>query len=690
MLKIFPISQQRCLFLFFCISTTLLPVRAEKIDADKAEKVALRYVQRQTHTRDVVHLKNVGSQRRRMNMESGVAVQDTVFYHVFNINDDSGFVIVSSDDVVSPVLGYSNEGNYDENNLAPAFAYWMDGLKQGIRAVMSQNLPQSEKVRSEWDSYLNGNISAASASIVGPLVTTRWDQGAPFYNMCPLLDGSRSITGCVATAMAQLMNYHRYPVHGSGWSVAYNLDNGIRVPSVNMNVNYDWENMLDSYSSGYNPTQATAVATLMYHCGVSVQMGYSPTSSGAYSHHVTEALYTYFGFDKSMQLMHRQNYGFGNDDATWEALLKEQLDAGLPVYYAGSNHAFVCDGYDDSGLFHFNWGWGGANNGWFITSANFDYTQVFIVNMKPDEGGVATYSMGFSNKFESSSPYAPSNETFTISTKIWNLGQALFPGGTLGIMLTDDDGEIIELTGSYIIPPLVGDDRKGSGNNYIDDLQIQCKVSNDVALGRYYLKAAIKPTGGEWEILTRAYNCPNSILFQVIERYGAVTGITLNKQEAAINAGATMQLVATVMPDHAYNKVVTWNSSDTEIATVNSRGIVTGLAAGTATITAITQDGGKQASCMITVNGIISGTEDNIKQPVLFPNPAKEELTVSFSQYGVYRVSIYATDCRALSTNIVTGTSCCIDVSSYPQGVYMLIAEDGKMGKTVSKFLIQH
>ena len=388
-----------CLIAGMVLVFSLFPLRAEKVDADKAGRLAQHFVEskRQLPAGDAVRLKYIATQKQRnirtaqSNEAVSPDVQDTVFYYVFNVNADAGggFVIVSGDDAVTPVLGYSDSGSYDENNLPPNLVYWMDYLQQEIRWAISQNLPQNDTMRQKWDVYLNGIVTNA-VTVVTPLISTTWGQNDPYWKFCPEVGSRHSVTGCAATAMAQIMNYHRHPARGTGQSAAYTTrTSGISIPSVNLEVNYDWGNMLNSYRSG-NPTdqQKEAVAILMYHCGVAVQMDYSPDASGAYSQDVPGVLSKHFGYATGCSYVTRPN-----SNSTWETTIKAQLDAGLPVYYSGhgsdGGHAFVCDGYRDDGTFHFNWGWDGRHDEWFVTTAlntangSFNSTQGIVINIRP-------------------------------------------------------------------------------------------------------------------------------------------------------------------------------------------------------------------------------------------------------------------------------------------------------------------
>jgi hypothetical protein len=253
--------------------------------------------------------------------------------------------------------------------------------------------------------YVLVTANANPSGIVGPLIQTKWDQWSPYNSMVPKEGKKLSATGCETTAIAQIMKYHEHPVRGIGQSESYTLDwPTFEVPSVSFEVNYDWENMLNTYGNKNSDPkhQRDAVATLMYHVGVSINSYY--TSASTYTEDPSPAidvLVDNFGYDRSIQLLERKCY----DDTAWKGILKAQLDAGLPVLYIGRNrnsaHVFVVDGYDNTGEFHINWGWGGEYDGWYSLDKlkpgegilNYNYDQKMIINIKPDEGSVSSDEM---------------------------------------------------------------------------------------------------------------------------------------------------------------------------------------------------------------------------------------------------------------------------------------------------------
>ncbi|MCC8037067.1 MAG: C10 family peptidase [Bacteroidales bacterium] len=291
-----------------------------------------------------------------------LAPERTHGLNIYGRADAPGFAVTDGE----RLLAWVPDRTYDTTNLPPAFEWWLEA--QALVAGESQAGPQH-----------------ADRANVDPMCTTQWDQGDPYNQLCPLFYGTRTITGCVATAMAQIMKVHRWPETGTG-SISYGW-NSETLELDFSTLTFDWDNMLDTYTSGeYTPEQATAVATLMQACGYASKMGYSTWSSGTYVNVAMLGLYRYLGYDGSMRLIERTYFS----PTEWDTKIYSEISAGRPVLYAASNgngsHAFVCDGYAD-GLYHINWGWSGTSNGWFE-----------LENMDPSETGSGASASG--------SPYA--------------------------------------------------------------------------------------------------------------------------------------------------------------------------------------------------------------------------------------------------------------------------------------------
>ena len=306
-------------------------------------------------------------------------------YYVFPNANSKGFTIVSGDDRLPEIVGYSSQGSYDENNLPEGFVSFMKAYQNLCNKV---NLGDAEALKNlaEIKAWRNKkNASAASTSAVAPLLgNIEWDQTSPYNNMCPRYDSVHvAATGCVATAMAQVMAYYKYPKQLKADIPGYvNRWNGIpmEIPTITREEGiYDWDNMLPKYNKEANATQQQkdAVAKLMYHCGAAVQMNYGPESAATVS---ATKLAKYFGYDADLMMdLNRATFTLDK----WMQIIDTELAAGRPVLYGGQasdgGHQFVCDGKDGEGLYHINWGWSGSQNGYFDLSL-----------LNPEKGGTGS------------------------------------------------------------------------------------------------------------------------------------------------------------------------------------------------------------------------------------------------------------------------------------------------------------
>jgi photosystem II stability/assembly factor-like uncharacterized protein len=298
----------------------------------------------------------------------------------------SGYVIVAGDDASIPILGSSEESNIPRVINNPALKSWLDSYSREIYNIVTHGLNNKETLK-KWAEVSSGSMNAPSYD-VSPLLTTTWDQGCYYNALCPA-DASGSCghvyTGCVATAMSQIMKYHNFPPQGVGTHTYVDPTYGTQTADFGITT-YNWSSMPNNVTS-----PNTAVATLMYHAGVSVNMQYSTSGSGAYSTDVPYALMNYFNYAPGVVLENKSDYPNVED---FKNLIRTDLDQSLPVYYSGSNptegHAFVCDGYRMSdGTFHFNWGWSGSSNGWYAIGAlnpggyQFNDDNAIVIHIKP-------------------------------------------------------------------------------------------------------------------------------------------------------------------------------------------------------------------------------------------------------------------------------------------------------------------
>lgn len=279
-------------------------------------------------------------------------------YYVFNIGDDNGFVIASGDDCAFEVLGYSDKGHFDADNIPDGMKFMLDFYAEQIG--LGSKTPKAGKPK-----------TATSYPAVDAMLTTKWDQYEPYNDNCPIdkSTGKRCVTGCVATALAQVMYYHRNTSTREVVKTipAYYLYGGQRIDGIPKGAPIDWDNMLDSYDDQATDAQRQAVANLMLYCGTSVGMEYGPNSSGASDLYVVSAMINYFDYNDDMKLEKRSHYS--NED--WETMVYEELGQGHPIFYCGGSHAYVVDGHDGNGFVHINWGWSGWNDDYFRLTATY-------------------------------------------------------------------------------------------------------------------------------------------------------------------------------------------------------------------------------------------------------------------------------------------------------------------------------
>lgn len=301
-------------------------------------------------------------------------------YYVIENGTNKGYTIVSADDRLPEIVGYAKQGNYTEDTLPEAYVEFITAYQKFVEEVKAGN-PHALRTAAEAKA-LRESASYTQPTVAPLLGDIQWNQGDPYNRMCPEYDGvHKAVTGCVATALAQVMGYWKYPSQLQADIPGYtSKSNKINVPGISKATDgtYDWDNILPQYRSGsFNDVQANAVAKLMHHCGVAVKMDYGQ-SSGANVN--PEHLSKYFGYDKDfMAEVRREAFSIKE----WNTLIDNELKAKRPVLYSGqsssSGHQFVCDGSDGKGLYHINWGWGGSQDGYF---------DITILN--PAKGGIGS------------------------------------------------------------------------------------------------------------------------------------------------------------------------------------------------------------------------------------------------------------------------------------------------------------
>ena len=382
---------QRWLFVMLCLLTTL-QVSADPITRQQALQQASRFLEGRTGSRLLTPVDN----GRKLAPRNKNAATGHDLYYVFNRGAGEGYIIISGDDLAEPVICYSESGEFDYTQIAPAMRYMLDGHAREVEFISAH----AEEIKATPRRALKTHPA------VGILCTSRWNQGSPYNDDCPNFFGQgRSVTGCVATAMAQLLYYQRAKSVTETQAEMPSYQNPTDYNGQKMIVEgipehspIDWDNMLDTYGSSATGKQKKAVAQLMHYCGVAVEMGYSNTASGAYSSNVPTAFQKYFGYGSSTRYLWRNDYS----EEKWDEIIYNEIANSRPVYLSGANseggHAFVCDGYDGNKCYHINWGWGGSSDNYFLLSS-----------LNPSSQGIGGTGDGYNQQQEAVIGIEPEN-----------------------------------------------------------------------------------------------------------------------------------------------------------------------------------------------------------------------------------------------------------------------------------------
>lgn len=425
---------------------------AQQRSKGEAEKVACDFVSKNAKLSSKADFK-LSLTSSLISSNEGICSDKEAYYIFSNTSNNAGFIIVSGDERMPTVLAYSEENNFDVNNIPPNVRYWLDCYTESFL-----NLGNNVET---------AHVSLASANEdgVAPLLgNNSWDQGNPYNLLCPSVKSEKCVTGCVATAMAQVMNYYKHPIVGKGYVIYRTETNGIQLQNNLNAVCFKWEDMLDDYNKEYSPVQADAVAELMYACGTSVHMDYCTSSqggSGAYQKDLIPAFVDNFDYDRDAAFMVR-SYCSVED---WHRILINELNEGRPVNYAGQSirdggHSFVFDGYKvckDNKYpdYHVNWGWGGSCNGYYqianlhpvenelhATMGGFNSSQQIAIGIKPnDDIDNGALYLCTPNLYSSSTSVKPGNTIQIYSASLNNFSYKGFSGTLHVALISQEDGK---------------------------------------------------------------------------------------------------------------------------------------------------------------------------------------------------------------------------------------------------------
>lgn len=495
------VSKVKFLILLLLLSVTC---RAEFVPADRAAIVASNFL----HSNDITS--NFVSKRMSLydHDESNItkANDKAPAHYIFQGEDGKGFVIVAADDACQPILGYSYDGTLSVDGLPDNMKYWLEWVDDQINYARDNNLEPSKEVKKQWAFTKAGNGGKV-------LETAKWDQGSPYNEKCPMDGDNHSLTGCVATATAIVMRYHKWPQEGKGKTDSYyTKTRNLHVPAMELDHSYNWDRMPLNYSES-NKSLFRQVAVLMAEIGAAFKADYTASSTSA--SYDLNVLYRNFGYSPSMRSISRSNY----NNSDWTSMLKRQIDANLPVLYRGEGknnegHAFVIDGYQSDYFFHINWGWGGESNGNFslgslVPNSTWTFTddQWAIVDMRPasqtdkiklsfKDSGIWSYTQKFRK-----------GVSFGLGVSIGNDNMVNFSGDIM-LAVTDRNGKIKQVLKEY----------PNSGSWGLYTYERSLTINEEIKVGDRIRAFYREDEETEWSLITSdSYDIPWEIL--IAEEY---------------------------------------------------------------------------------------------------------------------------------------------------------------------------
>ncbi len=704
-------------FFVILLSFTIFFSYSQKVETQKALEIASKYLWERANTYSAkVDYKDLQVAETFVEKNG-----QTTLYYIFNFTN-FGYVIVSADYKMYPILGYSLDGTmYSKSTINDNFAYWLNTYKQEIQYRIQNNTKAEKHFQNAWTRIENINTTyqkTKSTKGVTPLIRSMWDQDSPYNDFCPADasgPGGHVYVGCVATAMSQIMYYYRYPSVGNG-NHSY-TPNGYPTQSVNYgNTTYHWEEMLNSPGETND-----AIATLSWHAGVAVDMMYSADGSGAYSSDVPDALQTYFWYDTDY-IAYKSSY----TTATWRTKLMTNLDALKPIYYSGSDpdaggHAFVCDGYhggDTDTLFHFNWGWSGSGNGYFYLSemnsgnGNFTQYQAAILNIYPSinyPNGCSSKTLNsFFGTIEDGSGYILDSENNLDCS--W-LISPYSESGIQGIKLsfeefdTEAGNDILTIyDGKSISAPIIG---QYSGSSLPSELI----STNDTIYITYHTNSSVKSKGwiAEYEVVPMTH-CTGIITYTDINGTFTDGSNDLNYSNDALCKWKIIPTNATTVTLH-FNSLNTEGTNDfIKVYDKYSGGTLMGVFSGNTPPSDLTSTKGSMYlifstnssvtnqgwELSYTSNGVVAVDNNKLENSIqIYPNPLSGRiLNIDFNTNISQATEIRIVDIigkTVFSDNIsILGSAYkeTINLSDLKSGIYF-VEITGEKEHFVKKIIIQ-
>lgn len=651
-------------------------IYAQNVDVDRAKRIGEMFVKEST---------SLGKERDVINSalsHTFKSSDSTPSIYVFNV-DGGGFVVVSAEEKVKPILAYSTNGSFDVENMAPGFNFTLTSYQDEIEFVRKNNIAATDDIKKEWSMVESkGRITENRSAGVGPLLTTTWNQNYPYNSLCPVDTaghGGHVYAGCVATAMAQVMNYWGYPTTGSGshsyvpFSWSYEQTYMYDEQTANFGETfYNFDMMPDDLDSLSTEEEIYNIALLQWHCGISVDMMYSPEGSGAYSEDVPYAVSTYFGYNYPDML---DMWYYNNDE--WAEALKMELDQLRPMYYSGSDdsglggHAFVCDGYDENNFFHFNWGWSGRDDAFCAIGAlnttkyAFNQWNMAIINFYPEED----YYYNIPDTV--SALTLAENETHNEVTISWTNPSTDKEGNELTSLDT------VFIRRDFVTIATLTDVESGQAMTYVDNVENPGLYHYSVLCNNQYGHSKFKE-----ETILVGQKC--DLTFELFDEGGdgwkggsisifkddeRIAKVALEDGASSIDSVPLLNGDLTFVWNKCWYAEPYYTCDEISFVIKDKDGNVI-----------YESEGEMEPGVFLTFNNDctldIEETEFENENVVIYPNPTNG--IININAYNITEVNIYNLVCQNVETMTIDNDNCMIDLSDYNSGVYFIKINTGK------------
>jgi hypothetical protein len=684
------------LFCFVLISGTY----AKETDRSTAEKVAVNF-----------YYEKSNQFNQSINLES-IEIQNTSIvenaYWIVNLNH--GWVLVSADDVMTPVIGYNFSNSFpSEENQDYNLKSWMQNFIDQVDFINKNKLIQSEGIANEWARYTSNDFSILNIrninGQVDPLLPCEWNQDNPYNLLCPEDEagpGGHVYVGCVATAMIQIMYYWRYPNQGSGSHSYYEYPYGTLTANFG-EAEYKW----DAMQGNIDPANPWEIAEIGYHAAVSVEMGFGPNGSGSYSWDVPYAMRNYFNYHNSVQYVEKSDYSF----STWETMIQDQLNAGQPCYYSGfsndGGHAFVFDGYQGSNYYHINLGWSGSGNGFYSLQdvAGFNSGQGMVWKIFPDDPDYPYFADGLYELTEFSGSFTDGSgpvEDYPSGTNAsWLINPQTDIDSISNITLhfkefnTASSDKLSIYAGNSTSDELLGEfsgDDLPSTISYDGNQMLITFNSNGTGEGFMVEYKATTPT---WCNGSQSYTDPSGIISDGSEDFyysNSTTCVYVIQNPEAVNITLEFTEFNT---EQGKDKVQVYNATNQLLGEFSGNNLPNIISEETNMMILVWSTNstvrGQGWEAFYTIDGVGYSNHDLFNDIAVYPNPTDNYLNLDFSIEKAGSIEIYLRNITGQTiyteslSNFSGQYNRSINLTSHPKGIYLLtvLSDKGKYDRKI-------